>query len=174
MVRPGVPGKRLDLPCGESVSVRNIDLGTREFECDCGESHAVIKDTDPLTQFVPTFIADVLRDTVETDDDHPGFSTAHLLGLVSEVHSEILVSADVSDDGQVGYALLWVSGLDSRDLHRVVVEHVVDLMEQAIEEANDEAAIREFEEYVEEFDVEAFVEEYRAERDFEHEHDSAL
>ncbi len=177
MAQPGVPGgpdHRLDLPCGESVNVRELDLGTREFECDCGETHAVVMDTDSLERFVPSFLAEVLRETVETEDDYREFSTTHLMGLVSEVHSEAIVSADVSDDGQVGYALVWVSGLDARDLHEVVVEHVLDLMEQAIETADDEAAVNEFEEYVGEFDVATFVDEYRAERDFESEHDTAI
>lgn len=177
MAKPGVPGgpdHRIHLPCGKSVSARDLDLGTREFECACGETHAVVMDTDPLTRFVPEFLADALQEAIETEHAHREFSTTHLLGLVAEEHPDAIVTADVSDDGQVGYAIIWVAGFDARTLHAVVVDRVVDLMQQAIEQADDEAAVAEFEAYLASFEVEAFVEEYRATRGIEGDRESSV
>lgn len=176
MPTPRVPGEsdgRLELSCGEQVHAHDLDLGVREFDCDCGETHAVVMDVHPLGRFVPEFLADTLRETVDTDDEFAEFTTAHVLAMVREEYPDRVVSADLSGDGQVGYALLWVAEFDSRELHRIVVELVVELMEHAISHAGDDDA-REFERHLEEFDVAAFVDQYREERDLESEHDRVL
>ncbi|MES3516600.1 MAG: DUF5815 family protein, partial [Natronomonas sp.] len=106
-------------------------------------------------------------------DEFPEFSTPHLMGIVMEEFPELLVSTDVAEDGHVGYSMLWVSDFDSRRLHEVVVELLVELMEHAVSHADDEAAAA-FEERMAEFDVEAFVAEYRQQRSFESELDTAI
>lgn len=177
MAQPGVPGgasEQLDLACGEVIHAHDLDLGVREFDCDCGERHAVVMDLHPLGRFVPEFLVDVLRQTIETDDEFEEFTTAHMMGMVGEEFPEDVVSADCSEDGQVGYALVFVTDFDARRLHGIVVELVVELMEHAISHADDDSALSEFEGYMNDFDVEEFVEEYREERDFESEHDSAV
>ena len=177
MAEPGVPGgaaESLDLPCGRTVSVRDIDIGVREFDCRCGADHAVVTDAHPLARFVPESIVDVLRAAVDTADEFEEFSTPHVLGMVVEEFPEQVVSADTSGDGQVGYALVWVADFDAHRLHEVVVELLVELMEHAVSHAEDGSAMSEFERRMQEFDVEAFVERYRAEREFESEHDTAV
>jgi hypothetical protein len=67
-----------------------------------------------------------------------------------------------------------VTDFDSRRLHEVVVELLVELMEHAVSHAEDDAVMDEFEEQMLQFDVEEFVEQYRAQRDFEDRHDSAV
>ncbi|MFB6233391.1 MAG: DUF5815 family protein [Haloarculaceae archaeon] len=177
MAQPGVPGgpsHALELPCGEAVSARSLDLGVREFACDCGDDHAVVMDPHPLARFVPEFLVDILRETIDTDDEFETFSTPHLMAMVSEEFPEEVAAADCSEDGQVGYALLWVADFDSRRLHEVVVELVVELMEHAVSHADSDDAVTEFERQMGEFDVERFVDQYRQERDFEDEHDTAI
>jgi hypothetical protein len=177
MAEPGVPGgpsHELALPCGETVSARSLDLGVREFECACGDHHAVVMDVHPLARFVPEFLVETLRETVETDDEFEEFSTAHLLAMVAEEFPDRVVNVDCSDDGQVGYALVWVADFDARRLHEVAVELIVELMEHAISHAEDDEAGVEFERRMAEFDVETFVDQYREERDFESEHDTAI
>ncbi len=177
MAEPGVPGgpsERLELPCGESVHTHDLDLGVREFACDCGSTHAVVMDLHPLGRFVPEFLVDVLRATIETDDEFDEFTTAHMMGMVAEEFPDRMESADCSEDGQVGYALVWVTDFDAYRLHEIVVELVVELMEHAISHADDDSALTEFEEYMREFDVEEFVAQYREEREFESEHDTAI
>lgn len=171
MAEPRVPGGRgeeLELPCGETVGARQIDMGMREFDCECGATHAVVTDVHPPDRFLPEFLVAVLRETVETtSEEMPEFGTPHLLGIVREEFPDRIASADVADDGDVGYALLWVADFDARRLHEIVVELVVELMEHAISHADDEGAMREFEEEMLAFDVSAFVERYRAERDLD-------
>jgi hypothetical protein len=176
MATPGVPGDddAVELPCGESIDVYDLDLGVREFDCGCGESHAVVMDVHPLGRFVPEFLVEVLRSTTETADDFDEFKTAHLMGVVMEEFPDAVVSEDRSEDGRVGYAMLWLTDFDSRRLHEVAVELLIELMEHAISHADDETATSEFEERMLEFDVEEFVTEYRSERDLESEHDSAI
>jgi len=171
MAEPGVPGGTLtlDLPCGRTVDVRDLDLGAREFDCRCGDPHAVVMDVHPLARFVPESIVDVLRTAVDTADGFEEFSTPHVLGMVAEEFPGSVASADVSDEGQVGYALVWVADFDARRLHEVVVELLVELMEHAVSHAEDGAAAGEFEARMREFDVEAFVDRYRREREFESE-----
>lgn len=173
--QPRVPGGRgnLELPCGKSVDVTALDMGMREFRCDCGEAHAVVQDVHPLSRFVPEAIVDTLRATVETTDEGE-FSTAHLLGMVLEEFPEEIASADVSDDGRVGYGMVWVARFDSRRLHEITVELIVELMEHAVSHASDDSAASEFEARMREFDVSEFVEQYRRQRGFEDEHDTPV
>jgi hypothetical protein len=62
--------------------------------------------------------------------------------------------------------MLWVSDFDDRRLHEIVVELIVELMEHAVSHADDDSAMSEFEEQMLSFDVAAFGEEYRSQRDF--------
>ncbi|WP_435197195.1 DUF5815 family protein [Natronomonas sp. EA1] len=177
MVEPRVPGTddgRLELPCGESVHVHDIDLGMRTYECDCGASHAVVTDVHPLSRFVPEFLVEVLRETVDTADDFGEFSMPHLMGIVLEEFPEQVVSKDVSENGHVGYSMLWLTDFDTRRLHAIAVELIVELMEHAISHASDDGAMGQFEEQMLEFDIDAFVEEYRAKRDFDDEYSTPV
>jgi hypothetical protein len=160
MARPGVPGgdDDIELPCGETITVHDLDMGLRDYTCDCGEVHAVVMDVHPLGRFVPEFLADI----------------AHVMGIVREEFPEKTVSRDVSEDGSVGYSLVWLTDFDSRRLHEVVVELLVELMDHAVGHAEDDDAKTEFDQWLDQFDVEQFVEQYRAERDLESEHDTAL
>ncbi len=176
MAEPRVPGGddgSLELPCGETVHVHDLDMGMREIRCGCGASHAVVVDVHPVSRFVPEEIVGVLRETVETDDEFPEFGTPHVMGMVLEEFPDRVAVADVAEDGHVGYALLWVTDFDSRRLHEVVVELLVELMEHAASHGDDDTAA-EFEAQMREFDVEAFVEQYRDERDFESEVDTPV
>jgi len=171
MTKPRVPGgggQRLDLPCGESLAVTDLDLGMREFDCDCGDSHAVVMDVHPPERFLPDFLVEVLREAIETtSEEMPEFDTPHLLGVVLEEFPEAVVASDASENADVGYAMAWVTDFDSRRLHEIVVELVVELMEHAVSHADDDAALSAFEAEMVEFDVSEFVEQYRAERDLE-------
>jgi hypothetical protein len=171
---PGGGGSGLDLPCGETVALTDLDMGLREFACPCGETHAVVMDMHPLGRFVPESLADLLRETIEPADEFDEFTTAHLMGVVLEEFPEAVTVEDTSEDGQVGYAMVWITEFDSRRLHEVVVELLVELMEHAMSHAEDDGAMAEFEEQMLEFDVSEFVEQYRAQRDFESEHDTAI
>jgi len=176
MAEPGVGGgATLSPPCGETVPVTELDMGMRDYDCACGATHAVVTDVHPLARFVPEFLEEVLTETVETADDYPTFATPHLMGMVIEEFPDEVAVADVSEDGDLGFALVWMTGFDSRRLHEVVVELVVELMDHAISHADDDGyAESSFEQELEQFDVEAFVEQYRRERDFDSEHDSAV
>jgi hypothetical protein len=176
MAEPGVGGgATLSPPFGESVPVTELDMGMRDYDCTCGDTHAVVTDVHPLARFVPEFLEEVLTETVETADDYPTFATPHLMGMVLEEFPDQVAVADVSEDGDVGYALVWLTGFDSRRLHEVVVELVVELMDHAISHADDDGyAESSFEQELAQFDVEAFVDQYREEREFDSEHDSAV
>jgi len=175
MTQPGVPGEseRFALPCGELVHPHALDLGMRELRCECGERHAVVMDVHPLARFVPEFLVETLRESISTDDEFGEFATPHALAMVAEEFPDSVASADCSADGNVGYGLVWVTAFDSRRLHEIVVELLLELMEHAISHADDELA-GEFEAYMHEFDVEQFVGLYRQEREFESEHDTAV
>ena len=162
----------IELPCGERVAPDAFDLGMREFDCPCGESHAVVTDAHPLGRFVPEAMVETLREAVDTDDEFERFGTPHIMGMVLEEVPDALASVDRSDDGTVGYALLWVSEFDARRLHELVVELVVELMDHAVSHAEDDAAVEEFQRQLERFDVEAFVDAYREQREFDDEFDS--
>ena len=169
MAQPRVPGGRgedLELPCGETKPVRSLDLGLREFDCPCGESHAVVMDVHPPERFLPDFLVEVLQEAVETtSEEMPEFGTAHLMGIVLEEFPQKVVSADVSDDGDVGAGIVWVTDFDSHRLHEIIVELVVELMEHAVSHAEDDSAVSDFETQMLDFDVSEFVEQYRAQRD---------
>ncbi|WP_225335873.1 DUF5815 family protein [Halomicrobium urmianum] len=164
----------LDLPCGERKDVHELDMGQREFECACGATHAVVMDVHPLARFVPEFLVEILTETIETDDDFDEFTTAHAMAIVMEEFPDQVESVDVAEDGTVGYALAWAADFDSRRLHEVVVELIVELMEHAVSHADDDEVARQFEAEMLEFDVSAFVEQYRRERDLESEHDTPI
>lgn len=177
MSEPGVPGntgEALELPCGERAHPNEFDLGMREFRCDCGETHAVVMDVHPLARFVPEFLVETLRSTITTDDEFEEFGTPHALAMVLEEFPDRVVSMDCSTDGSVGYAIIWVTDFDSRRLHVIVVDLLLELMEHAISHAEDDAVMADFEQYMHEFDLEEFVDLYREEREFETEHDTAI
>lgn len=159
------------LPCGESVHRGEFDLGMREYECACGERHAVVMDMHPPSRFVPEDVVEVLRASVtpSEDDAFEEFGTPHLMGSVMEEFPEEVVVVDASEDGTVGYALLWVAAFDARTLHEHVVELVVELMEHAVSHTRDDGAQGEFETQMLDFDVEGFVDAYRSEREWERE-----
>ncbi|SIR32489.1 hypothetical protein SAMN05421858_2256 [Haladaptatus litoreus] len=168
---PGGKGARLDLPCGESVAVHELDMGMREYDCDCGESHAVVMDIHPPSRFVPEFLVDILRETVETTDDAGEFGTLHIMGVVLEEFPSEVVAEDMVENPEVGYGMVWVTDFDSRRLHEIVVELIVELMEHAVSHAEDEDAMSKFEADMLNFDVAEFVDQYRKERDFTGPHD---
>jgi len=167
MAEPRVPGSRepVSLPCGERIEVRDIDMGMRELTCDCGATHAVVTDVHPPERFLPQFMMDVLREVVDVTDEFGEFGTPHLMASVREEYPETVTVADASEDGAVGYALLWVTEFDARRLHEVVVELAVELMEHAMSHSGDDDAMAAFEEEMLSFDVASFVDQYRAERD---------
>lgn len=175
MAQPRVPGSEdsLELPCGEQVHPHDLDLGMRAYDCPCGRTHAVVTDAHPLARFVPEELVETLQEVVETDDEFDRFTTVHTLAMVHEEFPEQIVRADCADDGHVGYALVWVSDFGPRELHRVVVELLVELMDHAVSHADDDAAVQEFENQLAAFDVEEFVDIYRQQRDFEDEFDTA-
>jgi len=179
MPEPRVPGSdgpssALELPCGERVDVTDLHMGVREFECACGGTHAVVQDVHPPSRFFPESLVAVLQEAIEPEDEFEEFGTIHLMGVVLEEFPQDVAATDVSDDGSVGYSMAWVTDFDSRRLHEIVVELVVELMEHAISHAEDQNAVQEFERQMLEFDVAEFVDAYRAERDFADEHDTAL
>ena len=163
---PGAGGETLELPCGEEKHIRDLDMGMREFECACGESHAVVMDIHPPDRFIPEFLVEVLREAIETtSEEMPEFDTPHMLGIVLEEFPQQVVSEDVTEDHDVGFSMIWVTDFDSRRLHEIIVELVIELMEHAVSHANDPNATAEFEEQMLDFDVGEFVEQYRDQRD---------
>jgi hypothetical protein len=174
MAEPRVPGERaadLALPCGESIDYHDLDMGLREFQCACGDSHALVMDMHPLSRFIPEDLVTILNEVVDTTDEAP-FGMIHVMGMVLEEFPQQVVSADASDDGTVGFSLVWMTDFDSRRLHEIVVELIVELMEHAISHADDDNAMTDFESQMLEFDVHEFVDEYRTQRDFDDEFDS--
>jgi len=180
MAEPRIPGSgpggSLRLPCGETVRVADLDLGMREYHCPCGEAHAVVMDPHPPSRFLPESIVEVLREAIATspDDEFEEFGTPHLMGTVMDDFPDEVVAYDTSEDGSVGFAIVWVADFDARRLHEIVVELMVELMEHAVSHAEDEAAMSAFEADMASFDVEAFVDEYREVRDFEDEWDEPV
>ena len=168
MVEPRVPGDRTEgatLPCGERVTPADLDMGQREFQCACGTTHAVVMDVHPPERFLPGFLVEVLQEVVETADDWDTFGTPHLMGMVLEEIPDEMAVVDASEDGNVGWTMAWVAQSNARRLHEIIVELVVELMDHALSHADDETAVSEFETRMHEFDVPAFVEQYRAERE---------
>ena len=178
MAEPRVPGGReseLELACGEVIDAHeDLHMGIREYDCDCGASHAVVLDAHPLARFVPEFLEQILTESIEPADDHDQFTMAHLLGVVIEEFPEKVAVADATDDGAVGFSMAWVTDFDSRRLHEIVVELIVDLMQHAVSHAEDDDMAEEFEAQMLEFDIQAFVDQYRAKRNFDDEHDTAI
>jgi len=165
------------LPCGETVDViADLDMGQRDYECACGDTHAVVMDVHPPSRFVPEDVVAVLRETVEAEDaeEMGDFGTPHLMGMAMEEFPADVVAEDVAENGSVGYALVWIADFDSRRLHEVVVELIVEMMDHAVGHAEDDDAESEFEAQMLDFDVSEFVEAYRARRDFGDEHDTAV
>lgn len=171
---PGDDGDTLALPCGEHVDPRNLDMGLREIACDCGDSHALVLDVHPPSRFLPESLVSILQETVEPADDFDEFTTAHLMGMAIEEFPEEVVSESFADDGTVGWSLLWITSFDARRLHEVVVELVVELMDHAVSHSDDADSSTEFEALMREFDVTEFVDQYRRQREFESEGDTAL
>lgn len=170
MTEPRVPGNSntVDLPCGQQIQRDDIDLGMREFTCDCGDRHAVVMDVNPPGRFVPEALVSVLREAIETtSEEMPEFGTPHLMGMTVEEFPDSVVAIDAADEGNVGYALAWVSEFDSRRLHEIVVELIIEVMEHAVSHADDDDALRQFEEQMLEFDVSEFVTRYREDRDLD-------
>ncbi|MFC7072199.1 DUF5815 family protein [Halovenus rubra] len=177
MPEPGIPGEsgdQMELPCGEVVHPTDFDIGMREFHCPCGDIHALVTDVHPLARFVPEFLVGTLRETISTDDDFEEFGTPHALAMAAEEFPDKVESADCSTEGSVGYALIWISTFNSRRLHEVVVELLLELMEHAVSHTENEQISDEFEAYMADFELETFVELYREEREFETEHDTAI
>jgi hypothetical protein len=112
----------------------------------------------------------VLTATVEPaeDDEFEEFGTPHLLGAVMEQLPEEVVAVEAANDGSVGYAMLWVTEMDGRELHEVVVELMVELMDHAVSHADDAAAAQ-FEDQMADFDVAEFVDAYRGAREWDDE-----
>jgi hypothetical protein len=174
MPEPGVPDREradITLPCGQTIGVHDLDMGLRDFECSCGERHAVVMDVHPLSRWIPESIVEVLRITVDTSDEWEEFGTVHVMGMVLEELPEAVTSADLSEDGSIGYTILWTTEFDSRQLHEIIVELLVELMDHAISHAEDDAVGGQFEDKMHQFDVNEFVAAYRADRDFDDEFD---
>jgi hypothetical protein len=169
MSSPRVPddgGDQLKLSCGKSRSVRSFDLGMREYECECGTTHGVVMDVHPANRFLPEFLTEILQEAIETTSDSmPEFGTAHLMGMVLEEFPQQVATRDVSEDGEIGTGIIWVTEFDARRLHEIIVELVVELMEHAMSHADDNAITSEFEQQMLKFDTAQFVDQYREQRD---------
>lgn len=167
MTSPHVPGVEpvpVELPCGNESRSDEFDLNMREFACRCGSTHAVVMDVHPPTRFVPSDVMEVLTATTETTDER-AFDTIHLMGLVLEEFPEQVSATDVSEGGVLGCQYIWVTAFDSRRLHVVLIELILEMMEHAMSHSEDNPAREEFLEMLEQFDPEAFVDSYRDRRD---------
>ncbi|MFP4591146.1 MAG: DUF5815 family protein [Halobacteriales archaeon] len=169
MAAPRVPGTDPDvveLPCGESTDPGRFDLGMRDLACTCGARHAVVMDVHPPSRFFPPDVVDVLRQTIEPAEGGE-FGTRHLMGMALEEFPEAVVGTDVSQDGQLGCQYLWVWTFDSRRLHEILVELVLEVMEHAMTHTEDDDARSAFADRLASFDVATFVERYRSQRDLD-------
>lgn len=169
MATPRVPGTDPDvvaLPCGESADPDRFDLGMRDLECTCGDRHAVVMDVHPPSRFFPPDVVEVLRQTIEPAEGGE-FGTRHLMGMALEEFPEAVAGSDVSQDGRLGCQYLWVWSFDSRRLHEVLVELVLEVMEHAMTHAEDDDARAAFADRLADFDVGAFVDHYREHRDLD-------
>lgn len=170
MGEPGIPtatDDAIELPCGRSVPLDTFDLGMRELACPCGERHAVVMDVHPLSRWIPEDVEEVLAETTRPTDEYDTFGTIHLMGMVLEEFPDRVVVHDASEEPSVGWRLLWVTGFGPVELHELVVELLVELMDHAVGHASDESVHREFADQLEAFDIGTFVAQYRARRDFE-------
>ncbi|MFB6162907.1 MAG: DUF5815 family protein [Halococcoides sp.] len=174
---PGVPtddDPELELPCGETVDAREFDLNTSEIDCECGEAHGVVLDTDPLTRFVPDQMARILEETVKPRETDHTFGTLHAMGMLADEVPQTVASADVSENGDLGFNYVWVSDFTAREVHVLLVQLLVDLMDHAVDEVGDDSIKSQFTEQLEGLDVEEFVDQYRTERSFEGPEDSPV
>lgn len=167
-------GSGIELPCGEVVDRSALDMGMREFPCGCGSTHAVVMDVHPLGRWIPDQVGDVLRATIEPTDEYDRFETIHVMGLVLEEYPGAVTASDASDDPAVGYALVWITDFDARELHRIVVELLIELMDHVIGHSEDADIRTEFDTQLADFDVESFVDEYRDQRDLSDPHDRPI
>jgi hypothetical protein len=159
-------GEEVELPCGTVTPVRVFDLGMREYPCRCGATHAVVMDVHPPERFLPPFLVEILEETIEpTSEAMPTFGTPHLMGLVIEEFPEAVATADVSDDGQIGAGIIWVTSFAARRLHIIIIELIVEVMDHAVSHAEDPELIASFEAEMGAFDVHEFVDIYREERE---------
>jgi hypothetical protein len=116
--------------------------------------------------FLPEFLTEILQEAIETTSDSmPEFGTAHLMGMVLEEFPQQVATRDVSEDGEIGTGIIWVTEFDARRLHEIIVELVVELMEHAMSHADDNAITSEFEQQMLKFDTAQFVDQYREQRD---------
>lgn len=177
MTEPHVPGQSggpITLPCGESIRLDALDLGMRAWGCGCGAEHAVVMDVHPLSRWIPESVETVLRETIDTADEFDAFGTVHLMGLVLEEYPDAVAAVDVSDHDALGASVVWITEMDPRRLHEIIVELLVELMDHAMSHADDETAQADFQASMRTFDIEAFVESYRADREFSDETDYAV
>lgn len=176
MANPGIPGDNrriIDLPCHKSVAVETIDLGMRELQCECGSTHAVVVDAHPLSRFLPESTVSVLREVIEPNDSFPELGTVHVMGMVLEEYPDSTVTVDTSDNGSVGYSLLWITTFDSRELHERIVSLLLEVMEHAVSHGTADDAMH-FNDLRQSFNVEEFVSEYREIREFDSEFDQPV
>lgn len=174
--QPGVPtgpsGQPIELPCGETIESDDLDLGLREFRCECGEQHAVVLDPHPPSRFLPESVTETLAETIAAEGtEMEEFGMVPLMGLVMDAYPEQVVAHDASEDGSTGYAAAWIADFDAREFHEIVVRTVLEVMAQAVTAVGDDSATDAFSEHRAEFDVSEFVEKYRSVRDFEDEWD---
>lgn len=177
MDRPRVPGSsgdQLELPCGESIPPDRLDMGMRELECVCGDRHAVVMDVHPLGRWIPESVAGILDETIEPTDEHDAFGTIHLMGMVLEEYPDRVTVHNGTEDPAVGWAMAWITAFDATELHELVVELLLELMDHAVGHAQDERIQTEFTEQIQAFDIEEFVTTYREQRDFDERGDEAL
>lgn len=155
----------LSAPCSEVFSPEDIDMGMREVQCVCGDRHAVVMDVHPPTRFLPAYLIETLRSITETADAYEEFDTAHLMGAVIEEYPNKITVTDATSMGTLGCGVVWITAFDSRRLHEVIVELILELMDHAMAHAEDSDQMAEFKSSLAEFDIEVFVDEYRDQRD---------
>ncbi len=124
----------------------------REFACDCGQTHGVVLDPHPLARFVPEFLTEVLHETIETTTTT--MSSGRPTSWASSSRSSPRPSSPrtcprTAKSARAG----WVTDFDSRRLHEIVVELLVELMEHAVSHAEDDDVVSEFEAKMLQFDV---------------------
>ncbi|MFB6188105.1 MAG: DUF5815 family protein [Halobacteriaceae archaeon] len=178
MSDPRVPGStegKTELPCGKSIDViQDVDMGLREYECPCGNAHAIVMDVHPLSRFIPEEIVTILQESIEPADTdaHDEFGIVHLMGMVQEEFPTKTISVDTSENSSVGYTVVWISDFSATRLHEVIIELIIELMEHAVSHGENSTAQSEFDQQIDKFEIEAFVAQYRDERDFDDKYDN--
>lgn len=168
---PHENSETLSCPNGTTVRLDQFDMGMREYSCPCGSTHAVVMDVHPLARWIPEAVERIFTETVEPTDEYETFSTIHVMGIVLEEYPEETVVYDASEDPSVGFALLWLTAMDANALHRVIVELLVELMDHAVSHSEDPSIAERFEQSLNSFDIDVFVDAYRDQRDFVDEFD---